>query len=252
MEEEKVIEDNLIEDKKFKELTESLTMKILVKTNVKFVDMLNGLSSFSPKPRGFRREKKQKFMWILAFNPIDREKVLDFKKNHKFFKIGDIEVQNLNFGNTNFGINGRVFQYYIDVGIDFYIPEKSFEKALIQKGVLIFHLEKEKYKNFETGVISILAGSLHKDGEVQVNINGSQFKMCSLLEKLKKKKKYRQKEVSNRLVLPQEEDPVSPEEIPMEEDLSESDIKIQTKKKKKKKKVLPLKLLLLLRTILMQ
>jgi len=43
------------------------------------------------------------------------------------------------------------------------------------------------------------------------------------------------------LVLPQEEDPVSPEEIPMEEDLSESDIKIQTKKKKKKKKSSPSK-----------
>jgi len=200
---------------------DSMLLRILLNRDYQLDEVfLEAAKKLNPSPFGVRREKGQKFVWILAFSPIYNKKIDEIKATQQTINLGEIVAKNLHFGIPK-GTKGKIYHYYVDLKDEFFLPTSMVEKALKSQKVNVYWIGREQYKGMETGILTVSTGSVHKDGEIKFSVDGIDLTLNSVSAKMQRKHRNQRNDRSQN-VFPTD---------------SSTSVQLKVKKKKRKKKV---------------
>jgi len=168
------------------------SMKILLDAHLSRDQMTKAVSNLVPKPFGIRRERGEAPVWMLFFVPLTNG--IEELKSQEYLDMGNLRARNLNYG-LPLGEAGKLGKYYIDIGDEFFMPIEMIQNGLKKAGVVVYHIKRESYEGLETGIVSVIAGSVHADGEVKFTSGGITLVLRSVAEKVRRKRRGK-KEVS--------------------------------------------------------
>jgi len=164
-------------------------------------EMIEELNTFKPKPYGFRRKKGNLPIWTLSFHIADKTAIKEIKKEPTI-KIGKLKVRNLHYGLSNGEIVEDVFKYYVDMGNNMFLPTELVKKELKLAGVMVYDVEHETYRGYVTGILSILTGSAHEDGNIKITVEGIKLTLRTVEDRIKRRRAAKQKTKKRQQDLP--------------------------------------------------
>jgi len=123
----------------------------------------------------------------MVYLPKDRNDLVELKKN-QHLNIGKFKGRNLQYGIPE-GVRGKIFRYYIELGEGILLPTSMIEESLRKANVDLYWVERLSYNNLETGILSVCAGSNHRDREISLKIDGISLILRTVSGRIKRKKK---------------------------------------------------------------
>jgi hypothetical protein len=161
-------------------------LKVYMREDRTREEMVDAALTFKPRPFAVRREKGQHSIWLLFFYPQDLDALRDIKKQ-QFIHIGDYVVKNLHYGLPS-GEILKIRRYCVDLGNEVLLPLEEVERCLKSAGVQTLDVERETFKGLETGIISVIASSDHKDASIKIKVCGFNLTLHTIAAKLQQKR----------------------------------------------------------------